>query len=80
MHDVNPDPSDDLVRRVLNAFPPGKYGWRTVRGVSQDLGLTEDAVAAAIAAHRDLFRRSSISPAGIPLYRPRQVRPALTAG
>ena len=80
MTDVDSQLLDGLVQRVLASFPTGRYGWRTVRGVSQDLGLGEETVATVIDAHPDLFRRSSVSPAGIPLYKPREHRPAGTTG
>ena len=71
-----PDPRqtsvDDLVNRILSAFPQTRYQWRTVRGLARELGIREDAVAAVIGGRPDLFRKSALSPAGIALYRPRE--------
>ena len=78
MADIHPTQCDDLATRVLSAFPHTKYRWRTVRGLARELGVDEDAVAAAITSHPDLFRRSSIAPAGIALYKPREEQPILS--
>jgi len=80
MTDGAPELPDRLVERVLSSFPSGRYGWRTARGVSQDLGVAEEAVASVIVSHPELFRRSSISPAGIPLYRRRERQHSAATG
>ncbi len=72
MPDAQPDQKVDALGRILSAFQATRFDWRTVRGLSRELGMDEAIVDSTIAGHPEVFRRSSIAPAGIPLFRPRR--------
>ena len=62
----------DIGGRVLVAFLEEDANWRTLGGIAEASGLTEDEVAKFIEYNKDCFVESSIRPGGSALYRIRR--------
>jgi hypothetical protein len=64
--------SESDVTSVLEALADGRFDFRTVQGISQQVDLSPDAVQAALDAAAEHVRLSGVpGPNGEPLYAPR---------
>lgn len=62
-----------IEEKIKNAFGNTKYEWRTIRGVADECGITQDVVRSYIAIHGDEIVKSSARNAkGEPLFTSRK--------
>ncbi|MEN5208101.1 hypothetical protein ABE493_08270 [Stenotrophomonas terrae] len=70
----NPVPSDSEVKiKVINAMNNNRYRWRTIGGISKEVGLPQDVVVKVISLNSDsVVRAPALSNKGEPLFTTRE--------